>query len=37
MEIFLLILAIVVLASLQYEVDLKSLRDDYEEWKRNRR
>jgi hypothetical protein len=37
MEILLLILAVIVLASLQYQVDLKSLRDDYEKWKRRRR
>jgi hypothetical protein len=33
MEIFLLILAVIVLASLQYEADLKFLNDDYEKWK----
>jgi hypothetical protein len=33
----LLILAILVLASLQYETDLKVLNDDYEDWKKNRR
>jgi hypothetical protein len=37
MEIFLFILAVVVLASLQYEVDVKSLHDNYERWKRNRK
>jgi hypothetical protein len=37
MEVFLLILAVIVLASLQYEADQKSLHDDYERWKRNRR
>jgi hypothetical protein len=37
MEIFLFILGIIVLASLQYEADVKSLHDDYERWKRNRR
>jgi hypothetical protein len=36
MELFLLILAILVLASLQYEADLKYLNDDYEEWKRRK-
>jgi hypothetical protein len=37
MEVFLLILAIVVLASLQYEVDLTYLNRDYQEWKHRRR
>jgi hypothetical protein len=37
MGILLLILAIIMLASLQYEADLKVLHDDYERWKRNRR
>ena len=36
MELFLLILAILVLASLQYQIDLKCLHDDYEEWKRRK-
>jgi hypothetical protein len=35
--VFLFILAIIVLASVQYQVDLKVLHDDYEEWKKNRR
>jgi hypothetical protein len=37
MEIFLIVLAVIVLASLQYQVDLKVLHDDYERWKRNRK
>jgi hypothetical protein len=37
MEIFLFILAVVVLASLQERVDLTYLNKDYQEWKRNRR
>jgi hypothetical protein len=37
MEIFLFILAILVLASLQEWADLKSLHDDYERWKHRRR
>jgi hypothetical protein len=37
MEIFLFILAVVVLASLQYEVDVKYLNDDYEKWKHCRK
>jgi hypothetical protein len=37
MEIFLFILAVIVLASLQYQADLKSLHDDYEKWKKHRR
>jgi len=36
MEIFLFILAIIVLASLQEQVDLTCLNKDYERWKRNR-
>jgi len=37
MELFLLILTILVLASLQYEADLKYLNKDYEDWKKNRK
>ena len=37
MEISLLILAIIVLASLQYQVDLDYLKKDYERWKKNRK
>jgi hypothetical protein len=37
MGVFLFILVVIVLASLQYEVDLKSLHDDYEKWKHRRR
>ena len=37
MELFLLILAILVLASLQYQIDLDYLKRDYERWKRNRK
>ena len=35
--VFLFIVAVIVFASLQYQVDLTCLRDDYERWKRNRR
>ena len=35
--VFLFILAILVLASLQYQIDLDYLNKDYEEWKKNRR
>ena len=35
--VFLFIVAVIVLASVQYQVDLKCLRDDYERWKKNRR
>ena len=37
MEFFLFIFAVIVLASLQYQVDLKYLNNDYERWKRNRK
>ncbi len=37
MGIVLFIVAVIVLASLQYQIDLKCLRDDYERWKKNRR
>ena len=37
MEIFLLVVALIVLASLQYRVDLDNVRRDYEDWKNNRR
>jgi len=35
--VFLFIVAVIVLASLQYQVDLKVLHDDYEEWKHRRK
>ena len=37
MEIFLFILVVIVLASLQYQIDLDYLKRDYERWKRNRK
>jgi Tfp pilus assembly protein PilX len=37
MEIFLLVVALIVLASLQYQVDQRRIHDDYEDWKNNRR
>ena len=37
MELFLLILAVILLASLQYQIDLDYLKRDYERWKRNRK
>jgi hypothetical protein len=35
--IFLFVVAVILLASLQFHVDTKRLHDDYEEWKHNRR
>ena len=35
--VFLFIVAVIVLASLQYQIDLKCLRDDYEKWKHRRK
>ena len=35
--LFLFVVAVVVLASLQYRADLTTINRDYEEWKRNRR
>ena len=35
--VFLFILAIIVLASLQYQIDLDYLNKDYEKWKHRRR
>ena len=37
MGIFLVIIAIIVFASLQYRVDVNYLNNDYEAWKNNRR
>jgi uncharacterized integral membrane protein len=37
MGILLLILAIIMLASLQEQVDLDYLKKDYEKWKRDQR
>jgi hypothetical protein len=37
MEIVIFIIAVIVLASLEYQTDLKRLNRDYEDWKRNRR
>jgi hypothetical protein len=37
MELFLLVVALVVLASWQYQVDQRRIHDDYEDWKNNRR
>jgi hypothetical protein len=37
MGIVLFILAVIVLASLQYQIDLNRLNKDYQEWKKNRR
>ena len=37
MGIFLLVVALIVLASLQYRADQDQIRSDYEEWKNNRR
>jgi hypothetical protein len=34
--VFLFILVIIVFASLQYQIDLKYLHDDYQEWKKRR-
>jgi hypothetical protein len=36
MELFLLVLAVILLTSLQYEADLKVLDKDYQEWKRRK-
>ena len=35
--LFLIILAVIVLASWQNQVNVKYLNDDYEEWKKNRK
>jgi len=35
--LFLIILAVIVLASWQNQVDVKCLNDDYEKWKNNRK
>jgi heme/copper-type cytochrome/quinol oxidase subunit 2 len=35
--LFLIVLAVIVLASWQYRADVKFLNDDYERWKKNRR
>jgi hypothetical protein len=35
--VFLFIVAVIVFASVQEQVDLKCLRDDYQEGKKNRR
>ncbi len=35
--VFLFIVAVIVLASVQYRVDLKCLNKDYEEWKHRRK
>ena len=37
MEIFLLVVALIVLASLQYRVDQDHINKDYQDWKNNRR
>ena len=37
MELFLLILAVILLASLQYQIDLDYLKRDYDKWKRDQR
>jgi len=37
MEIFLLVVALIVLASWQYRADERRIHDDYENWKHNRR
>jgi hypothetical protein len=35
--VFLFILAVIVFASLEYQIDLNRLNKDYEEWKKRRR
>jgi hypothetical protein len=37
LEIFLFIVAIIVLASMQFHTDVNRLNKDYEEWKNNRK
>lgn len=37
MELFLFLLAVIVLASLQYQIDLTYLNRDYERWKHRRK
>lgn len=37
MEISLFIIAVLVLSSWVYQIDLDYIKDDYQRWKRNRR
>ena len=35
--LFLIVLAVIVLSSWQYQANVKYLNDDYEKWKKNRK
>ncbi len=37
MTVFLVIVAVILLGSLQYHADVSRIQEDYERWKRNRK